>query len=147
MRSVSGYPEDEHDFDLVVDAGLHQERLVAGVLGVPLHPRDVLVVAPLLAVVLLIILVVPHLPPHVADRSVRARALDAVAGADEEEAGKVPEAARWVRVRVRVREGSAGAVEVEVEVEVAGAGGRRRDGRCCGAVELEHQHHAVGEEG
>jgi hypothetical protein len=66
----------------------------------------------------LVVLVVPHLPPHVADRSVRARVSDADADADEEEAGKVPEAARWVRER------SAGAVEV------AGAGRRRRDGRC-----------------
>lgn len=62
-----------------------------------------------------------------ADRSVRARVSDA----DEEEAGKLPEAASWGRER------SAGAVEVMGVV--TRAGGRRGDGDGrCGAVELEH---------
>ena len=127
---LARYLEDEHDLHLVVDPGLHQQRLVARVLGVPLHPRDVLVVPPLLVVflVLVLVLIVPHPPPHAADGSVRARI---AAAADE--AGQVPEteSARWGSGRVRER--SAGAV-----VEAAGSGGGRRVGQCGGAV----QHHA-----
>lgn len=116
------YLEDEDDLHLVVHPGLHQEGLVARVLGVPLHPRDVLVVPPLL--VLLIFVVVAQPPPHTPDGSVRARVADA-----DEQGVSAPESARWGCSRVR--EGSAG------DAEAAGAGGGWRDGRC-GAVEVEH---------
>jgi hypothetical protein len=106
------YPEDEHDLDFVVHASLHQERLVARVLAVPLQAREILVVAPLLV---LVILLVPHPPPHAED-------------AREAGAGEA-----WLQAQgsCRVRKRTVSVAERETWE-------RRREGGGCGAVE----HHA-----